>query len=308
MFLFFTEMADTEPKMAAASTSSEENTAPIAGTSEMHNSSMSSSSSESSDSESSSSSDESDSTKLGAILSLIKKKKLYVLNLSEKRRLPFHVAFEGNIGSGKSTLLPNLVSFMKKRGFKDLLFTHEPVETWKNYGNEVKDNILDLYYRFPNRFSFFFQCVALSTKTKQLHQSKDKDRMVERSLLAQSEVFIPLLFDTQKINAVEVHQLKEQIENSLLIEGVAPQLIVYVKCPPEICLQRIQKRGRVEEKNIPIEYLQAIDKSLEDWLVKRKKADIVIDNSGRQKMKNIMKQLLLCKKFCDLLKMNDNHE
>jgi len=304
-------MAETKPKMAA-STSSEEITASTTSTLELHQCastpSASSSSSESSDSESSSSSDENDSTEVGAILKLIKKRKLYSLNLTEKRRVPFHVAFEGNIGSSKTTLLPNLVSFMTKRGFKDLIFTHEPVDQWKNYGNEVRHNVLDLYYRYPNRFSFFFQCVALSTKTKQLHQTKDKDRMVERSLYAQSEVFIPLLFDSQKINAVEVHQLKEQIENSLLIEGVAPQFIVYVKCPPEICLQRIQQRGRVEEKNIPIEYLQTIDKSLEDWLVRGKKADIVIDNSGRQKMENIMKQLLLCKKFCNLLKIDEDKE
>jgi len=304
-------MAETEPKMAA-STSSDENTAPAASTLDLHQcsstSNLSSSSSESSDSESSSSSDENDSTEIGAILRLIKRRKLYSVNLTEKRRVPFHVAFEGNIGSGKTTLLPNLVSYMTKKGFKDLTYTHEPVETWKNYGSEVRHNVLDLYYRNPNRFSFFFQCVALSTKTKQLHQTKDKDRMVERSLYAQREVFIPLLYDGQKINAVEVHQLKEQIENSLLIEGVAPQFIVYVKCPPEICFQRIQQRGRVEEKNIPIEYLQAIDKSLEKWLIEEKKADLVIDNSGRQKMENIMKQLLLCKKFCNLLKINETQE
>jgi dephospho-CoA kinase len=42
---------------------------------------------------------------------------------------------------------------------------------------------------------------------------------------------------------------------------------IYLKTSPEICMERIKKRDRVEEKDIPIEYLISLDKLHDEWLI-----------------------------------------
>ncbi|CAI8019917.1 Thymidine kinase 2, mitochondrial [Geodia barretti] len=43
-------------------------------------------------------------------------------------------------------------------------------------------------------------------------------------------------------------------------------LIVYLRSSPEVCYQRLQERGRKEEKPVTLEYLQALHECYEDWL------------------------------------------
>ena len=46
-----------------------------------------------------------------------------------------------------------------------------------------------------------------------------------------------------------------------------PDLVVYVRTPAEVCLERIlDKRGRKEEAAIPLEYLQALEVLHDEWL------------------------------------------
>jgi deoxyadenosine/deoxycytidine kinase len=42
--------------------------------------------------------------------------------------------------------------------------------------------------------------------------------------------------------------------------------IIYVSTPPEICADRIKQRGRKGEGDIPIEYLENLDKYQKYWL------------------------------------------
>lgn len=59
--------------------------------------------------------------------------------------------------------------------------------------------------------------------------------------------------------------------------------VIYIRCPPEICAERIKKRSREGEDSIPLDYLTKIHEKHEDWLVKgeTKKDEkiLVIDNS-----------------------------
>ena len=41
---------------------------------------------------------------------------------------------------------------------------------------------------------------------------------------------------------------------------------IYLRCTPETAFKRIQKRGRDEEKNITLEYLNKLHKYHESWL------------------------------------------
>ncbi|KAL6063769.1 hypothetical protein STEG23_011759, partial [Scotinomys teguina] len=48
---------------------------------------------------------------------------------------------------------------------------------------------------------------------------------------------------------------------------ISIDLIVYLRTTPEICYQRLKMRCREEEKVIPMEYLSAIHRLYEEWLV-----------------------------------------
>lgn len=47
-------------------------------------------------------------------------------------------------------------------------------------------------------------------------------------------------------------------------------LIIYLRSDPELLYNRIKARGRPEEANITLEYLQALHERHEDWLVRGK--------------------------------------
>jgi deoxyadenosine/deoxycytidine kinase len=55
-----------------------------------------------------------------------------------------------------------------------------------------------------------------------------------------------------------------------------PDRIMYLRTPAEVCLERIEARGRAEESTIPIEYLRDLEILHDEWLIDNPKA-IVID-------------------------------
>lgn len=42
--------------------------------------------------------------------------------------------------------------------------------------------------------------------------------------------------------------------------------VIYLKCKPEICKTRIQKRNREGEADISVDYLKDVHKKHEDWI------------------------------------------
>ena len=48
---------------------------------------------------------------------------------------------------------------------------------------------------------------------------------------------------------------------------VEPEGYIYIKTSPETCYERIKKRNRTEESNIPLEYLNNLNDKHEKWLL-----------------------------------------
>jgi len=47
-------------------------------------------------------------------------------------------------------------------------------------------------------------------------------------------------------------------------------LVIYLRADPEVCLQRVKSRARQEESSITVEFLTAIHKRHEEWLLQKK--------------------------------------
>jgi deoxyadenosine/deoxycytidine kinase len=58
-----------------------------------------------------------------------------------------------------------------------------------------------------------------------------------------------------------------------------PDGIIYIRCSPEKCLERLNSRWREEETSIKLEYLNRLHNLHEEWFEKWKKTPLlIIDN------------------------------
>ncbi|XP_033626690.1 thymidine kinase 2, mitochondrial-like [Asterias rubens] len=185
------------------------------------------------------------------------------INLTQQR--PKTIVIEGNIGSGKSTLL-------KYFGQKDDIEVFpEPVHKWRDNKGQ---NMLDLLYQDPSRWSFAFQSYVQFTML-QVHQAQPRPtsrvKMMERSIHSGKYCFIENLYKSNKLQTPEYNVLSEWFDWLLTTKDLHVDHIVYLRSTPEQCQRRICERSRKEESGIPLEYLRELHEMHEDWLIRKTK-------------------------------------
>ncbi len=181
------------------------------------------------------------------------------------------ILFEGNIAAGKSTIGRRLAE-------SDLFgFVEEPVGAWQQ---DFEENLLDLFYRDTNRWAFTFQLAAFTTRAKTwtevLAMIDHRNVVLERSIYCDRYVFAKNCYQSGLMKKTEWQlycKLWDWLESNWCTE---PDKIMYLRTPAEVCLERIEARGRSEETTIPIEYLRDLEVLHDEWLIDNPKA-IVID-------------------------------
>ncbi|XP_033625497.1 thymidine kinase 2, mitochondrial-like [Asterias rubens] len=176
------------------------------------------------------------------------------------------IIVEGNIGSGKSTLL-------KYFGQKDNIeIFPEPVDKWRNIRGQ---NMLDLFYQDPVRWSFAFESYTQFTRLE-IHQAKTKQKfkMMERSIYSGKYCFTENLYQSKKLKTPEYNVLCQWFDWLLTTKDLHVDHIVYLRSTPEQCERRICERSRKEESGIPMEYLRELHETHEDWLIKKTKFEL----------------------------------
>ena len=183
------------------------------------------------------------------------------------------ISIEGNIGSGKSTLLANLKEYYKNNAC--VVFLKEPVDEWSKIKDEQGVTILEKFYADQEKYSFPFQMMAYVSRLKVLRDTLKETRLktepnskiiviTERSLYTDKMVFAKMLYDTGKIEHVNYQIYLNWFDT--FSEEFPVHKIVYVKTLPENCHNRILKRSREGEENIPLEYLTSCSKYHDDML------------------------------------------
>uniref|UniRef100_A0A672L7Y2 Deoxyguanosine kinase, mitochondrial-like n=1 Tax=Sinocyclocheilus grahami TaxID=75366 RepID=A0A672L7Y2_SINGR len=79
------------------------------------------------------------------------------------------------------------------------------------------------------------------------------------------------MFELGCINSTEwaVYQdwhsfLVEQFGHRIQLEG-----IIYLRASPQTCMERLGRRGRMEEQGIQLDYLKKLHTKHEDWLINK---------------------------------------
>lgn len=181
------------------------------------------------------------------------------------------ILFEGNIGAGKSTVGQRLAE-------SELFgFVEEPVGAWQQ---DFEENLLDLFYKDTNRWAFTFQLAAFTTRAKTwtevLSMIDHRNVVLERSIYCDRYVFAKNCFQSGLMKKTEWQlycKLWDWLESNWCAE---PDRIMYLRTPAEVCLERIEERGRAEESTIPVEYLRDLEILHDEWLIDNPKA-IVLD-------------------------------
>ena len=166
------------------------------------------------------------------------------------------ISIEGNIGSGKSTLLANLKKHYANN--KHIVFLKEPVDEWE----QIKDNnnvtMLEKFYADQEKYSFPFQMMAYISRLAILKETvknhPDAIIITERSLHTDRMVFAKMLHDDNKIETINYKIYLKWFDT--FANDFPIHKIIYVNAEPETCNERIKKRSRMGESNIPLAYLQ----------------------------------------------------
>ena len=179
---------------------------------------------------------------------------------------PILLCIEGIIGAGKTTMCTELEDTI--RGFSnsknmEIKILKEPVDYWRELG------LLDRFYKDQKRWAFTFQLTALVTKCMELMNLDDNTiYIIERSPYTDMKCFAKLCHMSGNIDDMEMDIYKLYYQHFIKqLESKCAIQFIYLKTSSEICMERIKKRNRIEEKDIPIEYLNSLELLHNEWLL-----------------------------------------
>lgn len=158
----------------------------------------------------------------------------------------------GNIGAGKTECAKRLADQLGVPSYQEL----DTVDTKK----------LQEFYQDMPRYAFELELSLLARRVRQQRAivGSRKGGVQDRSLEG-DVVFVNSL---TKLGHITEDQRLIYLENlRLWLETMPkPDLYVYLKASPAMCLERIRQRGRPFEKGITLEYLQEIEQGYDDLI------------------------------------------
>lgn len=164
--------------------------------------------------------------------------------IKNKNRMGHNVWVEGIIGCGKTSLV-NMIR-------EEL--------NWEVFYEPINLDLLDKYYKDQKRWGFAFQIDLLHRRYGLQQEAAYKVlrgiNVVNDRGLPGDRVFAKMLANTGKISLIE-WEIYDRAYNTMARSLIPPSLIIFMDVSPEIAQKRIQKRDRVQERDlIPLSYLE----------------------------------------------------
>jgi len=192
---------------------------------------------------------------------------------------------EGNIGAGKTTVGRKIATT------GTFGFIEEPTAVWQD---GFASNMLDLFYSDTHRWAFTFQILAFVTRAKTWHevaQHTDHNKVIlERSVFCDRHVFAENCYRTGLFTKVEFELYCSMWDFTISHYVEEPNVILYLRTPAQVCLDRIHDRGRDEETGIPLEYLMQLEHLHDEWLLDNPKT-IVLDGENHWSAEEVIDQI-----------------
>ena len=162
------------------------------------------------------------------------------------------VVVAGNIGAGKTSLTERIGSRLG----------------WRTDFESVADNpYLPDFYADMRAWSFHLQIYFLGHRADQYLDAAHDPRsaILDRSIYEDAYIFARALHHMGNLaerDYLAYRRLFELVVGSL----PSPNLLVYLKCPVEVLMDRIRRRARNMETGISADYLALLDTFYDEWL------------------------------------------
>lgn len=208
---------------------------------------------------------------------------------------PKIISLEGNIGAGKSTF-----ALLLKEKFPEYKIILEPVDSWTNIKDKNNKNLLQYFYEDKNRWAYTFQNYAYITRIRQMLISiknlKDDDIIItERSIWTDKNIFAKMLYDDGSLSELEWQCYNTWFD--FFNENIKLSAIIYINTDPKINYERIQIRNRISENNIPMDYLENLNRYHDEWILNENIPKCICDGNldfkhNKDILENMFKQIM----------------
>jgi len=162
------------------------------------------------------------------------------------------VLVAGNISSGKTSLTEGLGGRLG----------------WATAYESVADNpYLSDFYSDMQAWAFHLQIFFLGHRAEQ-HMALARipqSAIIDRSIYEDAEIFARAALNLGAISERD-YQTYRRVFDLVVGSLPPPDLIIYLRTPVEVLLDRIRARGRDMEKGISLEYLNLLDSYYQEWL------------------------------------------
>jgi deoxyadenosine/deoxycytidine kinase len=162
------------------------------------------------------------------------------------------VLVAGNIGAGKTSLTTRLGERLG----------------WRTAYESVEDNpYLADFYQNMRAWAFHLQIYFLGHRAEQhraLVQAPDSV-IVDRSIYEDAEIFARAACDLGTVTERDYRTYRRLYE---IVVGTLPppDLLIYLRAPVPVLLERIRARAREIEKGITADYLHLLDYFYHEWM------------------------------------------
>jgi deoxyadenosine/deoxycytidine kinase len=162
------------------------------------------------------------------------------------------IVVAGNIGVGKTSLTERIGARLG----------------WTTGYESVSDNpYLSDFYADMKSWSFHLQIYFLGHRARQYLDLAGDSRSVilDRSIYEDAYIFARALYHLGNLNERDYMSYRRLFE--LVVGSLpAPNLLIYLKAPADVLMERIRRRARGMETGISAEYLSLLDSFYDEWL------------------------------------------
>lgn len=158
----------------------------------------------------------------------------------------------GNIGAGKTSLTERLGARLG----------------WRTAFESVSDNpYLPDFYADMKTWSFHLQIFFLGHRA-QLHldmSTHPQSAILDRSIYEDAHIFARALHHLGNLDERD-YLAYRRVFDLLVATLPAPNLLIYLKAPVSVLMERIRRRARKIETGITAEYLLLLESFYNDWI------------------------------------------
>lgn len=158
----------------------------------------------------------------------------------------------GNIGAGKTSLTERIGARLG----------------WDTAFESVTDNpYLPDFYADMGTWSFHLQVFFLGHRADQYLEMAHLSQSVilDRSIYEDAYIFARALHHMGNLNERDYFSYRRVFE--LVVSSLpAPDLLIYLKAPVAVLIDRIRRRGRAIESGITDEYLALLESFYDEWM------------------------------------------